>query len=112
MLAILIGLGLATRAGAQNLHYGMNTRVLTAPMADKMAELGAGVVRLAFGWDVIAPGCKGCFHFQTTDAWREEAKRRPRTIFASLASAPAWANGGHPYWSPPLNYQDYYDFVF
>ena len=80
----------------------MNTRVLTPPMADKMAELGAGVVRLAFGWDVIEPDCKGCFNWATTDAWRDEAKRTHRAIFASLAYAPAWANGGHPYRYPPL----------
>ena len=30
----------------------------------------------------------------------------------SLAYAPAWANGGNPYRYPPLNYQDWYDFVF
>ena len=90
----------------------MNTRVLTAPMADKMTELGGGVVRLAFGWDVIEPDCKGCFDWTTTDAWRDEAQRTHRTIFASLAYTPAWANGGHPYRYPPLNYQDWYDFVF
>jgi Glycosyl hydrolase catalytic core len=102
----------ASPAGAQNLHYGMNTRVLTAPMADKMAELGAGVIRLAYGWDVIEPARKGSFNWTTTDAWRDEAKRTHRTIFASLAYAPGWANGGHPYQYPPLNYQDWYDFVF
>src|SRR3954465_9390045 len=82
------------------------------PVAGKMEELGAGVVRLAFGWDVIEPDCKGCFNWTTTDAWRDEARRTHRTIFASLAYAPAWANGGHPYRYPPLNYQDWYDFVF
>ena len=105
-------LACASPALAQNFHYGMNTRVLTPRMADKMAELGAGTVRLAFGWDVIEPGCKGCFDWTTTDAWRDEAKRTHRTIFASIAYAPAWANGGHPYWYPPINYQDWYDFVF
>ncbi|MCU1381876.1 MAG: uncharacterized protein JWL71_573 [Acidobacteria bacterium] len=105
-------LACASAAAAQDLHYGMNTRVLTAPMADKTAELGAGVIRLAYGWDVIEPGCKGCFDWSTTDAWRDEAKRTHRAIFASLAYAPAWANGGQPYRYPPLNYQDWYDFVF
>jgi hypothetical protein len=109
---VLAVLGVAAPVAAQDLHYGMNTRVLTAPMADKMAELGAGVVRLAYGWDVIEPGCKGCFDWSTTDAWRDEAKRTHRAIFASLAYAPAWANGGQPYRYPPLNYQDWYDFVF
>jgi hypothetical protein len=110
--ALSLSFCVAAPAAAQNVHYGMNTRVLTAPMADKMAELGAGVVRLAYGWDVIEPGCKGCFDWRTTDAWRDEAKRTHRAIFASLTYAPAWANGGNKYWYPPLNYQDWYDFVF
>src|SRR5882757_6123710 len=104
--------GLAAPATVQNVQYGMNTRVLDAPMADKMSELGARVVRLAYGWDVIEAPCKGCFNWETTDAWRDEAKRTHRTIYATLAYAPAWANGSHPYRYPPLNYQDWYDFVF
>src|SRR5262245_14999414 len=44
---------ISAQARAQNLHYGMNTVTLTPRMADKMTELGAGTVRLAFGWDVI-----------------------------------------------------------
>ena len=109
---LALTLSAAVSAAAQDVQYGMNTRVLTAPMADKMTELGAGVVRLAYGWDVIEPNCKGCYNWETTDAWRDEAKRTHRTIFASLAYAPAWANGGHPYRYPPLNYQDWYDFVY
>jgi hypothetical protein len=111
VLMVLAARGLAAQ-DVQDVQYGMNTRVLTAPMADKMTELGAGVVRLAYGWDVIEPACKGCFDWTKTDAWRDEARRTHRTIFASLAYAPAWANGGHPYPYPPLNYQDWYDFVF
>ncbi len=103
---------LAERAAAQELHYGMNTRVLTPQMADKMVELGAPVVRLPYGWDIIEPSCKGCFDWTTTDAWRDEAKRTKRVIFGSLTYAPKWANGGHPYNYPPLVSQDYYDFVY
>ena len=102
----------AHAASAQNLHYGMNTRELTPRMADKMAELDAGVVRLAFGWDVIEPNCKGCYNWSQTDAWRDEARRTRRTIFASLSYVPAWANGGRSYQYAPLNFQDWYDFVF
>ncbi|PYR42544.1 MAG: hypothetical protein DMF93_05560 [Acidobacteria bacterium] len=112
LLAIAIAACAVASPSAQNLHYGMNTRVLTPQMADKMAELGAGVVRLAFGWDVIEPGCKGCFAWERTDAWRDEARRTRRTIFASLAYTPAWANGGRHYRFPPMNFQDWYDFVF
>jgi Glycosyl hydrolase catalytic core len=112
MPLVVVLLACGARASAQTLHYGMNTRVLSAPMADKMAELGAGVARLAFGWDVIEPACKGCYDWERTDAWRDEARRTHRTIFASLAYTPAWANGGRPYQYPPLNGQDWYDFVF
>ena len=83
-LAVTLALSPAftTTPSAQDLHYGMNTRVLTPQMADKMTELGAGVVRLAFGWDLIEPACKGCFTWERTDAWRDEARRTDRTIFA------------------------------
>ena len=102
----------AANAVAQSLQYGMNTRVLTPPIGDKMRELGATLVRLPYGWDVIEPACKGCFDWTITDAWRDEAKRSQLTIFGSLAYAPRWANGGHPFNYPPLVLQDWYDFVF
>ena len=73
---------------AQTIQSGMNTRELPPRMADKMVELGADIVRLAYGWDVIEPACKGCFNWTTTDAWRDEAKRTKRRIFGSLAYAP------------------------
>jgi len=111
VVILLLACG-ARWASAQSLRYGMNTRVLTPQMADKMAELDAGVVRLPFGWDLIEPACKGCYNWDQTDAWRDEARRTGRTIFASLGYTPAWANGGQPYQYPPLNFQDWYDFVF
>ena len=66
-IILACSLAVTASASAQDLRYGMNTRVLTPQMADKMAELGAGVVRLAFGWDVIEPACKGCFTWERTD---------------------------------------------
>jgi hypothetical protein len=101
---------------AQNLHYGMNTQAdlhpVSAPMLDKLAEVGAGVLRLPFGWDVIEPSCKGCFNWTVTDRWRDEARRTHRTIFATLGYTPAWANGGHDYSYPPVALRDWFDFVF
>ena len=116
VLALVIALLPADRALAQNLHYGMNTQpdlyTTAAPMLDKLAELGAGVLRLPFGWDVIEPSCKGCFDWTATDAWRDQARRTHRTIFASLGFTPGWANGGRGFSYPPLNDQDWYDFVY
>jgi hypothetical protein len=111
-VAFTCALASATPSGAQAIRYGMNTRELPPRMADKMVELGADIVRLAYGWDVIEPGCKGCFDWTTTDAWRDEARRTNRRIFGSLAYTPGWANGGHPFNYPPLVYHDYYDFVY
>jgi hypothetical protein len=116
IIAAVLALSLAQPAAAQNLHYGMNTQAdlhaVSAPMLDKLAELGAGVLRLPFGWDVIEPSCKGCFDWTITDRWRDEARRTHRTIFASLGYTARWANGGRDYSYPPLNDQDWYDFVF
>ena len=113
LAAAVIGLVLCGEhsASAQNYHAGMNARVLTARMADKMVELGAGVARVPYGWDLIEPSCKGCFDWATTDRWRDEARRTHLAIFGSIGYSPSWANGGHPYHYPPLNYQDWYDFV-
>src|SRR5262249_16379001 len=112
--ALAIGLvaALGAPAAAQTLHYGMNTRVLTPRLADKIVRPRADIVRLAYGWDTFEPRCKGCFDWTVTDGWRDEAKRTHRAIFGSLAYAPSWANGGHPYNYPPLVAQDYYDFVY
>ena len=69
----------------------MNTLVVDAPTADKMVELGAGVVRVPYGWDLIEPTTKGSFNWTTIDAWRDEARRTHRAIFGSLAFSPSWA---------------------
>jgi len=106
----------AERAFAQNLHYGMNTQAdlhaSSAPMLDKLTELGGGVLRLPFGWDVIEPACKGCFNWSVTDKWRDEARRTHRTIFASLGYTPGWANGGRHFSYPPAMIRDWFDFVY
>jgi hypothetical protein len=106
----------ARSAFAQPLTYGMNVQLdvhpQSAPVADKLKELGASVLRVPFGWDIIEARCKGCFDWNAPDAWRDQARRTGRTIFASLGFTPQWANGGKPYSYPPLNYDDWYDFVY
>jgi polysaccharide biosynthesis protein PslG len=93
-------------------HFGMNAHDVSGATADKVTELGADVIRVVFGWDQIEGSCKGCFNWTTTDAWRDEAHRTKRAIFATLAFTPRWANGGGPIQNPPTSYQDWYDFVF
>src|SRR5262249_27867355 len=102
----------APSAHAQNLHYGMNSDTLTPRMADRLAVWGAGLRRLVLGGDVMEGRGKGSFAGPAPAAGRAEPRRTHRTLVAALAYAPKWANGGNPYWYPPLNYQDWYDFVF
>jgi hypothetical protein len=115
-IAVCLGLLSAGSAFGQEYHYGVNTELDLVPfraaVTDKTAELGADILRMSFGWDVIEPGCKGCFDWSTTDAWRDEARRTGRHIFASIGYTPRWANGGRSFNYPPDNDQDWYDFVF
>jgi len=103
----------SARAHAQvPYHYGVDAHDVSGATADKASELGADMVRVVFGWDVIEPACKGCFNWTTTDAWRDEARRTHRAIYATLAFTPRWANGGASFQTPPTSMQDWYDFVF
>jgi hypothetical protein len=111
LAAFLIVLS-AGAASAQTYRYGMNAHDVSGLGADKMTELGADVIRVVFGWDIIEPNCKGCFNWTITDRWRDEAHRTKRVIFATLGYAPSWANGGGPFQNPPTRMQDWYDFVF
>src|SRR4029450_2864502 len=112
LLVALCVIACALDARAQNRHYGMNAHDVSAPVADKMAELGAGVVRVVFGWDVLEPNCKGCYNWSFTDAWRAEARRTNVMIFGTLSYVPRWANGGKTYTSPPLDTLDWYALVY
>jgi putative glycosyl hydrolase len=103
---------LAVDVRAQNYSYGMNAHDVGPLIAGKMTELGAGTVRVVFGWDVLEPGCKGCFNWSAPDVWRDQARRARLAIFGTLAYAPEWANGGHHYNYPPQRMQDWYDFVY
>jgi hypothetical protein len=90
----------------------MNVHDVSQMTADKVAELGATIVRVVYGWDRIEPECKGCFTWDRTDAWRDEARRTGRKIFGILAYPPRWANGDAPINTPPLRDEDWYDFVY
>lgn len=114
-LAVLVVLSFAPVASAfaqPPATYGMNLRPLSSVQADTMVELGASTARVVFGWDTIEPNCKGCFEWTTTDAWVLDARRTGLRIAGTLAYSPKWANGGRHYSYPPLDYMNWYDFVF
>jgi O-glycosyl hydrolase len=94
------------------IHYGMNTHYVDARMADKMRELGAGIVRIDFNWIGMQPraGSRG-YDFEATDLYVRSARRRGLDVFASVGYSPKWANGGRSEHAPPLRIQDWEDFV-
>src|SRR5262245_54415359 len=73
-IALTLALLISTTAVGQNYSYGVCAIDLDAPTADKTAELGTGLVRLAYTWDVIEGDCKGCYNWTHADRWRDEAR--------------------------------------
>jgi hypothetical protein len=72
-------------SSAQPSTLGVAAIDLDARTADKAVELGTGIVRLAYPWNVIEGECKGCFNWSFADRWRDEARRTGRTIYALVA---------------------------
>jgi polysaccharide biosynthesis protein PslG len=74
---------------------------------DSMQAVGAKWARFDFAWSVIE-GSPGAFNVAYLDTAVREAQTRGMTVLATIAYAPAWANGGHTddkY--PPTNAVDY-----
>jgi hypothetical protein len=85
--------GFVSTAQAQNPTYGMNTHYLDGFLADKMATLGAGFVRIDFDWDALQPVPGSPPNFASKWADVQAAQSRGLQVFASLAYTPYWANG-------------------
>lgn len=92
--------------------YGMVTHYVDGRMADKMRELGGGIVRVDFNWIGMqpSPGSRG-YRFDATDQTVYLARTRGLEVFATLSYAPPWATGGRPKEAPPLRMQDWEEFV-
>jgi O-glycosyl hydrolase len=94
-----------------SIHYGMNTHYVDARMADKMRELGAGIVRIDFNWSGMESSRPHRYDFTSTDMSVRSARRRGLDVFATIGYSPKWANGGRSEHAPPLRIQDWEDFV-
>ena len=86
-------------AQAQNYNYGINTHNLDAMTGGKVTGLGTGWVRLDFNWNQIQPVRGGPYNWPWSSVL--EARSRGLNIFATLAYAPGWANGGQAGRFPP-----------
>src|SRR2546422_268183 len=99
--ALIAAAPLLIAQDAPNTHYGMVTHYADARIADKMRELGAGIVRVDFNWNGMQPSPRR-YDFDYTDTTVRSARNRGLEVFATIAYSPAWANGGRSNHAPPL----------
>src|SRR5581483_9198257 len=78
---------------------------------DELAAAGVVWLRADFNWKQLEPAQKGQFDWTETDRVVARASANGQRIFATLAYTPGWANGGKDGSNPPLNLQDWADFV-
>ena len=109
---------LSVAAPAQDYRYGFVTQELDANEADTVQRAGVGWVLLDFNWDAVDRQCTsradlpGCRDYAALDAKVSAANARSLEILADLSYTAAWANGTGVRQSPPVDLQDYSDYVF
>ena len=92
--------------------WGINAHVPSARDFDYIDELGVGWVRIDFNWSDIEHSRKGSFSWGSHDAAVDEALRRGKRVFATIAYTPSWARSGGGHNAPPVNPSDWSDFVY
>jgi hypothetical protein len=92
------------------LPYGINAHLPSGAMLDRVAAAGIAWIRVDFNWVTMEPA-RGVYDWALTDTVVTEARARGLHIYATLAYSPAWANGGQAPNTPPLNSDDWYNFV-
>jgi hypothetical protein len=93
------------------LPYGINAHLPSSAMLDRVAAAGIAWIRVDFNWVTMEPA-RGVYDWTLTDTVVTEARARGLNIYATLAYSPAWANGGQAPNTPPLNADDWYNFVY
>lgn len=76
--------------------------------------IGAGFSwqKSLFRWRDIEGACKGCFNFAEADRVVQASNAAGLKIIARLDFQPGWTGVPETLNGPPLNFQDYWDFVF
>ena len=107
----------------ENSAWGINTHVPTTEQLDICNELGVGWIRVSFNWADIEAGGKNQLNWGTLDNVVAQASARNIHIFGSIGDTPSWAGRVAAHASarnihicgrsdPPLNSNDWYDFVY
>jgi beta-glucosidase/6-phospho-beta-glucosidase/beta-galactosidase len=91
-------------------QWGINSNFESDSIADLVSDLGVGWARLSIDWNRVETS-KGIFDWTVPDIEIQRAMKRRLKLFITLGGTPAWANGRRATNVPPLNRQDWYDFV-
>jgi polysaccharide biosynthesis protein PslG len=92
------------------LPYGINAHLPSSALLDRVAAAGIAWIRVDFNWFMMEPA-RGVYDWAITDAVVRDARARGLNVYATLAYAPAWANGNQAPNTPPVDAQDWYAFV-
>jgi polysaccharide biosynthesis protein PslG len=68
-------------------------------------------IRVDFNWYDLQPA-RDRYDWTLADAVVHDARARGLNVYATLSYTPAWANGGQGRNAPPLNSDDWYNFVY
>jgi polysaccharide biosynthesis protein PslG len=93
------------------LPYGINAHLPSSALLDWVTAAGLAWIRVDFNWVTMEPA-RGVYDWSLTDIVVTEAWARGLNIYATLAYSPPWANGGQAPNTPPLNSDDWYNFVY
>ena len=108
---LLVG-AVSTAYGADPaLPYGINTHLPSSAQLDRVAAAGIAWIRVDFNWYMMQPA-RERYDWALTDAVVHDARARGLNVYATLAYTPGWANGGQGLNAPPLNPDDWYNFVY
>ncbi len=96
----------------ENSAWGINTHTPTTKQLDICNELGVGWIRVDFNWADVEAGGKNQLNWGTLDSIVAQASARNIHIFGSIGHTPSWASRNGERNAPPLNSDDWYDFVY
>ena len=108
-LALALALALPVRADEAS-PYGINVHQAATPVLDQVQAAGIGWIRVDFNWLELEPQ-RGQFDWSVADRLVQDAQARGLAVFATLAYAPGWANGGQHHSYPALDPADWGRFV-
>jgi polysaccharide biosynthesis protein PslG len=98
-------------AASPALPYGINTHLPSSALLDRVAAAGIAWIRVDFNWYDLQPA-RDRYDWTLADAVVHDARARGLNVYATLSYTPAWANGGQGRNAPPLNADDWYNFVY